>query len=172
MHRLKEALIPYQFDIEYRKGQDQEAADCLSRNPVDEISGEIVNFVNKDPTTIANEQKDDPQYLLIKQRLRLRRKLDSSSHINRFIEKTPRENVLRRRPSFVAHGKRNQIDVCTGMISIEIIDGMPRFRHWRTSRPYQDAQTNFKAVLVDRDDERLQRTRSRMRNLPTSKQPE
>ena len=87
MHRLKEALIPYQFDIEYRKGQDQEAADCLSRNPVDEISGEIVNFVNQDPSTIANDQKDDPQYLLIKQRLRLRRKLDTSSHINRFIEK-------------------------------------------------------------------------------------
>ena len=60
MHCLKEALIPYQFDIEYRKGQDQEAADCLSRNPVDEISGEFVNFVNKDPTTIANDQKDDP----------------------------------------------------------------------------------------------------------------
>ena len=87
MHRLKEALIPYQFDIEYRKGQDQEAADCLSRNPVDKISGEIINFVNKDPKTIANDQKADPQYLLIKQRLRLRRKLDNSSHINRFIEK-------------------------------------------------------------------------------------
>ena len=87
MHRLKEELIPYQFDIEYRKGQDQEAADCLSRNPVCEISGEIVKFVNKDQTTIANEQKDDPQYLLNKQRLRLLQKLDSSSHINRFIEK-------------------------------------------------------------------------------------
>ena len=84
MHSLKEAFISYQFDIEYRRGQDQEATDCLSRNPVDEIKGEIVNFVNKDPTTIANEQKDDPQYLLIKQ---LRRKLDSSSHIKQFIEK-------------------------------------------------------------------------------------
>ena len=70
MHCLKEALIPCQFDIEYRKGQDQEAADCLSRNPFDEISGEIVNLVNKDPSTISNKQKDDPQYLLIKQRLR------------------------------------------------------------------------------------------------------
>ena len=49
MHLLKEAIIPYQFDIEYRRGQDQEAADCLSKNPVDEINREIVNFVNKDP---------------------------------------------------------------------------------------------------------------------------
>ena len=87
MHRLKEALIPYQFDIEYRREQDQEAADCLSRNPVDEMNGEIVNFVNNNPKNIVNAQKDDPQYLLIKQRLRLLQKLDLSSHTNRFIEK-------------------------------------------------------------------------------------
>ena len=87
MHRLKEALIPYQFDVEYRKGENQEAADCLSRNPVDEITGEIVNFVNQDPKVIAGDQKDDQQYLLIRQRLRLRRKLDPISNVNRFIEK-------------------------------------------------------------------------------------
>ena len=72
MHRLKEALIPYQLDVEYRKGENQEAADCSSRNPVDEITGEIVNFVNQEPKVIAGDQKDDQQYLLIRQRLRLR----------------------------------------------------------------------------------------------------
>ena len=87
MHLLKEALIPYQFDVEYRKGENQEAADCLSRNPVDEITEEIVNFVNQEPKVIAGDQKDDQQYLLIRQRLRLRRKLDPISNVNRFIEK-------------------------------------------------------------------------------------
>ena len=58
--RLSENLLNYNYEIIYRKGEDQEAADFLSRNALDEIKGKALDFVNYTKTEIRNFQRHDP----------------------------------------------------------------------------------------------------------------
>ena len=58
--RLSENLLNNNYEIIYRKGEDQEAADFLSRNALDEIKGKALDFVNYTKTEIRNFQRHDP----------------------------------------------------------------------------------------------------------------
>ena len=58
--RLSENLLNYNYEIIYRKGEDQEAADFLSRNALDAIKGKAQDFVNYTKTEIRNFQRHDP----------------------------------------------------------------------------------------------------------------
>ena len=57
---LSENLLNYNYEIIYWKGEDQEAADFLSRNALDEIKGKALDFVNYTKTEIHNFQWHDP----------------------------------------------------------------------------------------------------------------
>ena len=65
-HRLEEHLTDYTFDVVYRKGEDQEAADFLSRNAIDILDN---NNAKTPPSTLEGEnltemlsdQKQDEQ---------------------------------------------------------------------------------------------------------------
>ena len=58
--RLSENLLNYNYEIIYRKGEDQEAADFLSRNALDEMKGKALDFVNYTKAEIHNFQQHDP----------------------------------------------------------------------------------------------------------------
>ena len=75
-HRLEEDLRPYHFKVVYLNGEEQEAADFLSRNAIDELKEEPekdelppTNLEEKNQQLIKDAQRRDPTCQLIRRLL-------------------------------------------------------------------------------------------------------
>ena len=65
-HRLEDVLLDYTFDVIYRKGSDQEAADFLSRNALAPVNKETsMDLQEHSKTEIRRFQREDPICRLI-----------------------------------------------------------------------------------------------------------
>ena len=91
--RLEEKLLPYNYVINYRKGEDQQAADFLSRNAIDAVNASWKKpeldqssiFSNLKPEQITKEQQNDSNGYKLFKFLKFGDLPDKSDKIRKFI---------------------------------------------------------------------------------------
>ena len=84
-HRLQEIMDDYNFEIKYRKGSEQEAADCLSRNAIDMV--EELDVHELGTNQIRTLQSETEYYKPIKDYLQHGTELPKSMYAYRAISK-------------------------------------------------------------------------------------